>query len=76
MDIDRTVTVRISPKQLKEIVTAHLLKNGVTAESIYFEVGGHETEGDWQAALPLDYRLDRVVCTGKEIKDGDSGKAN
>jgi hypothetical protein len=36
-------------------------------QNIVFNVRGFERDGDWLAQLPLEYRLDNVVCVGTEI---------
>jgi hypothetical protein len=68
MEIKKTVSVRLSPSDVKAIIIEHLLNKGikVNMKDVYFRVGGHEAEGDFFSQYPLDYRLDEVLCEGIE----------
>lgn len=67
MEINKEVTVKLTTKDLEEMIVEHLKSKGVDVKSLYFKVNGHYIEGDWRAQYPLDYRLDEVVCKGVEI---------
>jgi excinuclease UvrABC helicase subunit UvrB len=67
MEINKKVTVKLTTKDLEEIITEYLKSKGVDVKSVYFKVNGHNREDDWRAEFPLDYRLDEVVCKGVEI---------
>lgn len=68
MEINREITVRLTTDDLREIIIEHLKSKNVDIKSIHFKVSGHEAKGDWFSELPLDYRLDEVVCKGVEYK--------
>lgn len=70
MEIDKTVTATISVDELRQLVTDYLYEKGIKAETIRFNVNGHNRPDDWMASMPLDYRLDNVICTGQEIEKG------
>ena len=67
MEIEKIVTVTITPNELREILKDFLKTKCVDVESIYFDVQGHNQEGDWRAEFPLSYDLDQIICKGKEI---------
>jgi hypothetical protein len=67
MEINKEVTVKLTTKDLEEMIIEHLKSKGVNVKSVYFNVNGHNREDDWRAEYPLDYRLDEVVCKGVEI---------
>jgi hypothetical protein len=68
MEIDKTVTATISVDELRQLVTDYLYGQGIKAETIRFNVNGHNRPDDWRAEMSLDYRLDNVICTGQEIE--------
>ncbi len=67
MEINKVVTVKITPTELTEILKDFLKTKGVDVESVYFDVQGHNQEGDLRAEFPLSYDLEQVICKGKEI---------
>ena len=67
MEINKEITVKLTTKDLQEIIIEHLKSKGVDVKSVYFNVNGHNREDDCRAEFPLDYRLDGVVCKGIEI---------
>lgn len=63
MEINKTTTITLSVKEVKQIIKKHLKKeNNMDVEKIYFNVGGHEDPADSFAQLPLTYKLDNVIC--------------
>lgn len=66
MKIKKEIQISLTPKDVKELIFDHFLTKGIKLTSIYFNVGGHEAEGDWRSEFPLDYRLDEIQCTGEE----------
>lgn len=67
MKINKEVTVKLTTKDLEEMIIEHLKSKGVDVKSVYFKVNGHYRENDWRAEYSLDYRLDEVVCKGMDI---------
>ena len=67
MEINKEVIVKLTINDLEEMIVEQLKSKGVNVKSIYFNVNGHNQEGDWRSEFPLDYRLDEVVCKGVEI---------
>lgn len=67
MEINKEITVKLTTKDLQEIIIEHLKSKGVDVKSVYFNVNGHNMEDDWRAEFPLEYRLDEVVCKGVKI---------
>ena len=65
MEISTEVTVKLTTKDLEEMIIEHLKLKGIDVKSVYFNVNGHN---DWRAEYDLDYRLDEVVCKGNYDK--------
>lgn len=68
MEINKEVTVKLTTKDLEEMIIDHLKSRGIDVKSVYFSVNGYNQEDDWRAEFSLDYKLDEVVCKGIEIK--------
>jgi len=68
MEISTEVTVKLTTKDLEEMIMDHLKLKGIDVKSVYFNVNGHNREDDWRAEYSLDYRLDEVVCKGNYDK--------
>ena len=67
MEISKEVTVKLTRKDLEKIIIEHLKSKGVSVNSVYFDVNGHNRDDDFFAQYSLEYRLDRVICKGVEI---------
>jgi len=68
MEIKKEVTVKLSPEDVQQIIKEHLKKTqNIDVTSVYFDVNGHEHEGDYFAQQSLDYRLDEVICKAQEV---------
>lgn len=66
MEINKEVSVKLTVKELEQIVKDHLKREkGLNIESVYFNVSGHEDPTDWQSRYPLTYELDGVTCKGE-----------
>jgi hypothetical protein len=68
MEISTEITVKLTTKDLEEMIIDHLKLKGIDVKSVYFNVNGHNREDDWRAEYDLDYRLDEVVCKGNYDK--------
>jgi hypothetical protein len=66
MEITKKITVKLSPDDLREIITEHLKSKGVEVDGVDFRVKGYNMEGDWLSEYPLQYRLEEVMCSGVE----------
>jgi len=64
MEINKEVTVKLTTKDLKEIIIEHLKSKGVDVKSVYFEIKG---SNDWLSQYKLGYALGEVVCKGVDI---------
>lgn len=78
MEISKEITVKLTTKEVEEIVIKHLKLKGIDVQSVYFNINGHNREDDWRAEFPLDYRLDNVICRGTiletpKVKSHDQG---
>lgn len=71
MEINKEITVTLTPKDLEKMIIEHLKSEGINVKSVYFSVNGYNREDDWRAEYPLDYRLDKAVCKGVESNDFD-----
>jgi hypothetical protein len=68
MEIIKSTTIKLSEDDLRTIITEHLNNKGIGVKDIVFNIRGFERDGDWRAELPLEYKLDNVVCVGTEIR--------
>jgi hypothetical protein len=70
MEINKEVTVKLTPKEVEKIIIEHLKYNiGVDVKTVLFNVNGHESVDDWRGELSLDYRLDEVICRGLKYEN-------
>ena len=65
MEIEKEITVTISPSELSSIIVEYLkATKNINVESVHFDINGHNDEDDWRAEYPLVYTLDGVICKG------------
>ena len=65
-EIKRTIT--LTPREVTTILISHLKQHkGIDINQVYFDVNGHNADGDDFAEQPLDFRLDAVICVGKTL---------
>ena len=69
MEINKETTIKLTPKDLEEIITQHLKEKGFTTKHIIFDVNGHNQPGDWQSAYGQTYTLDNVICKCEELNN-------
>lgn len=67
MEIKKEIIVNLTPEDVQQIIRQHLkTTQNLEVTSIRYVIVGHNDPDDWRGALPLDYLLDEVVCTGIE----------
>jgi hypothetical protein len=67
MDIKKEVTVTMNVKEIEIILKEWVEKHkGLKVDSVYFNIGSHEQEGDWRSEFPTTHRLDNVTLKGTE----------
>jgi hypothetical protein len=65
MEIEKEITVRLTPEEISDIIKDHLRIKGIIADSVRFDIGQHNVDGDWRGEFPPNYELDMVICKGK-----------
>jgi hypothetical protein len=63
MKVTKETTVELTPNELEAIIIEHFKSKGIDLKSCYFNVNGYNREDDFFAQYPLEYRLDKVICT-------------
>lgn len=64
MKISKETTIELTPEEAGEIIRNYLKESqGLNVRIVSFRVNGFNREDDWRAEFPLDYRLDKVICT-------------
>jgi hypothetical protein len=64
MEVNKEITVRLTPEELESIIIKHLNSEGINIKSVYYNVKGYHQEGDWRSEYPLNYKMDEVICKG------------
>jgi hypothetical protein len=67
MEIKKETTVLLTVEEVEKIIKEYLKTKGVDIKNIYFNVGVHNYEYDWNSSMPQYHKLDNIRCVGTEI---------
>ncbi len=80
MEINTEVTVKLTAKEIEQIIVEHLKSKCVDVKSVHFKIVGRDRDGDFWGEFPLDYELEEAICKGvefsKEPKLPESNESN
>lgn len=64
MEINKEITVKLTPEELEKIIIDHLKSKGIDVLDIYFNIGCHSDPDDWRSEFQSTYKLNEIICKG------------